>query len=152
MDPEARFQALLTHFRESGHRMTPQRMAVLQLLASCNDHPTAIQIYERLHGQYPTMSLATVYKTLSLMKELGEVLELGFGADDNRYDGNEPYPHPHLICVRCQKIVDPDVPEFRALAKAVAESSGFQITRHRLDFFGICPECQQAQAEKKPES
>ena len=46
-------------------------------------------------------SLATAYKTVTLLKEIGEVLELGFGNDSNRHDGNKPYPHPHLICTKC---------------------------------------------------
>lgn len=123
--------------------MTPQRLALLRLLTASKNHPSAMQLYEQLHEQFPTMSLATVYKTLNLLKEMGEVLELGFDDDDHRYDGNEPSPHPHLICVRCRKIIDPEVPPFHTLAQEVADSSGFQIVSHRLDFFGICPECQE---------
>lgn len=140
-DPNARFQALLAKFRESGHRITPQRVALLRLIAASEEHPSAAQLYERLHEQFPTTSLATVYKTLALLKEMGEVLELGFGADDNRYDGNNPLPHPHLICVRCRKILDLDIPAFQAMAQEVAAGSGFRIVSHRLDFFGICPDC-----------
>lgn len=145
-DPHERFQTLLAKFRERGHRITQQRIALLQLLSASAGHPSAAQIYEQLHKQFPTMSLATVYKTLALLKEMEEVLELSFGADDNRYDGNEPSPHPHLICVQCHKIIDPEVPEFRALAQRIAATSGFQIVSHRLDFFGLCPDCQQSDA------
>ena len=57
----------------------------------------------------PTTSLATVYKTVALIKELGEVLELAFGDGSNRYDGNKPYPHPHVVCIKCKTIIDPDL-------------------------------------------
>ncbi|MBN1262613.1 MAG: transcriptional repressor [Anaerolineae bacterium] len=145
-DPDARFEALLAKFRERDHRITPQRLALLRLLAASEGHPSASQIHEQLHAQFPTMSLATVYKTLNLLKEMGEILELGFGDDDNRYDANEPFPHPHLICIRCHKIIDPEVPEYRALAHEVAATSGFRVVSHRLDFYGICPDCQRLEA------
>jgi Fur family peroxide stress response transcriptional regulator len=142
-DPETRFEELVAIFRERGHRITPQRLALLRLLAASENHPSAAQLYEQLREQYPTMSLATVYKILSRMKEMGEVLELGFSDDDNRYDGNKPSPHPHLICIQCRKIIDPEVAPFRDLAQEVAANKGFQILRYRLDFHGICPDCQE---------
>ena len=143
-NPDIRFEELVAKFRERGYRITPQRLALLRLLATSKNHPSAAQLYEQLRDQYPTMSLATVYKTLSRMKEMGEVLELGFSDDDNRYDGNEPSPHPHLICTRCRKIIDPEVTSFRDLTQEVAANTGYQIVRHRLDFYGICPDCQES--------
>jgi len=87
------------------------------------------------------MSLATVYRNVMLIKSLGEVLELGFADGSNRYDGNKPYPHPHVICVRCKKIIDPDLASLRDMTKEVADETGFEILTHRLDFFGICSNC-----------
>ncbi len=136
-------EGLVAKFRERGYRITPQRLVLLRLLAASENHPSAAQLYERLREQYPTTSLATVYKTLSRMKEMGEVLELGFSDDDNRYDGNEPSPHPHLICIQCRKIIDPAIAPSRDWAQEVAATTGFQILRHRLDFYGICPDCQE---------
>ena len=105
-DPEARFQQLVARLKGRDCRLTPQRVALLRLIASSAGHPSASNLYEKIKIQFPTTSPATVYKTLTLLKELGEVLELGFSNDDNRYDGSRPYPHPHLICVRCRKITD----------------------------------------------
>jgi Fur family peroxide stress response transcriptional regulator len=93
------------------------------------------------------MSLATVYKTLGLLKEMGEVLELGFRNDDNRYDAHDPAPHPHIICTNCRRIVDLDVAEFEFLARDIAASSGFQVASYRLDFFGVCPDCQEREPD-----
>jgi Fur family peroxide stress response transcriptional regulator len=98
-------------------------------------------LYEQLKQQFPTTSLATVYKTLTRLKEMNEILELGFSDDDNRYDGNKPYPHPHLICVRCRKIIDPEVNIFNIMTQQVAESTGYQLVGHRIDLYGICPDC-----------
>ena len=141
--PKTRYVELVAKFQERGFRLTPQRLALLRLLSSSENHPSAAQLYEQLQEQYPTTSLATVYKTLSRLKKMGEVLELGFSDDDNRYDGNEPSPHPHLICVKCRMIIDPEVTLYQDLAEAVAESTGYRIVRHRLDFYGICPDCQE---------
>ena len=97
-------------------------------------------------------SLATAYKTVTLLKEIGEVLELGFGNDSSRYDGNKPYPHPHLICTKCKRIFDPDVSGLSDLPLQVAQMTGFQITGHRLDFYGICPQCQVSESNSTIEN
>jgi Fur family peroxide stress response transcriptional regulator len=141
-DPQIRFEELVTKLREREYRLTPQRIALLRLLAASDGHPSASQLYEQMKDQFPTTSLATVYKTLGVLKEIDEVLELGFSGDDNRYDGKNPYPHPHLICIRCQKILDPEVVLPQNLVQEVAQSSGYQIVGHRLDFYGLCPDCQ----------
>jgi Fur family peroxide stress response transcriptional regulator len=142
-DPQARLDEMITRLKERGHRLTPQRMAVLKILAAGEEHPSVEQIYECVRAEFPMTSLATVYKTVTLLKEMGEVLELGFSDDSNRYDGIRPYPHPHLICTRCRKIVDPEVATLSELPQEVAQRTGYQIVNHRLDFFGICPQCQE---------
>ena len=140
--PQARFEELMNKLREHEYRLTPQRVALLRLLATSEGHPSATQLYDQLRDQFPTTSPGTVYKTLNLLKDMDEVLELGFSDDDNRYDGNKPYPHPHLICIRCRKITDPEVSLAQGLVQEVAQQSGFQIVGHRLDFYGLCPDCQ----------
>ncbi len=137
-----RFQALKGRFRQQGYRLTPQRIALLQLLSTSETHPSAAWLHEQIKEQFPTTSLATVYKTLTVLKDLGEVLELEFSHADNRYDGRKPYPHPHLICTRCRKIVDGDVGLGEALEERVSDVSGYQISSCRLDFYGLCSHCQ----------
>jgi Fur family transcriptional regulator, peroxide stress response regulator len=87
------------------------------------------------------MSLATVYRNIVLIKSYGEVLELGFPDGSNRYDGNNPRPHPHVICIKCKKIVDPDLDSLEDMKKEVSAETKFTILSHRLDFFGICGHC-----------
>ncbi len=144
---DVRLQEMVTCLQRDGHRLTPQRMAVLEILAESADHPSAEQIYGKVRVAFPMTSLATVYKTVTLLREMGQILELGFSDDSNRYDGRQPSPHPHLICVRCKKIVDPDLcvldGRLNEGAQQVAQQSGYQMVGRRLDFFGICPQCQQ---------
>ena len=142
-DAETRLDELTTRLRERDHRLTPQRMAVLKILAVSEGHPSVEQIHECMKADFPMTSLATIYKTVTLLKEMGEVLELGFSDDSNRYDGNKPYPHPHLICTKCKNIMDAEVATLSELRQEVARSTGYRIVSHRLDFFGLCPQCQE---------
>ena len=141
-DPKTRLHQMVTKLKENKCRITPQRLAILKILSASEEHPGVENIHSQVKVDFPTTSLATVYKTLILMKELKEVLEIGFGEGRNRYDGNKPYPHPHLICTNCGKIVDPDLSAFTDMAQQLAQDTGFHIVDHRLDFFGICPDCQ----------
>jgi Fur family peroxide stress response transcriptional regulator len=93
-------------------------------------------IHRQLIQDYPNISLATVYRNVILLKELGEVLELGFADDGNRYDGNNPRPHPHLICIRCRRILDPDLPDLKEASDRLANETGFEILSHGWIFSG----------------
>lgn len=148
-DPAGRFQELVSKLRERGHRLTPQRVAILRVLAASEGHPSVERIYEQIRPEFPTTSLATVYKTVTLLKEMDQVIELGFADGSNRYDGNKPYPHPHLICTVCGEICDLDGPDVDEIVRRVARDSGYQIHSHRLDLYGICAKCQAHGAEGK---
>ena len=141
-DPQARFEHLIAKLRVSQYRLTPQRVELIRLIAASEEHPSALRLYNQIKVQFHTMSLATVYKTLNLLKELGEVLEIGL-RDDSHYDGNKPYPHPHLICIKCQKIMDGEIESaVKNIIQEVEQNFGFQILKHQLDFYGVCPDCQ----------
>jgi len=140
-DPKKRFETIIQKLRDKGHKITPQRLAIVKILAKSEDHPTVENIHDLLKKDFPTMSIATVYKNILLIKSLGEVLELGFPDGSNRYDGNKPNPHPHVICIKCKKIVDPDIGSLDEMKTQVALATDYKILNHRLDFFGICSNC-----------
>lgn len=139
---EQRLDQMLTKLREHDFRVTPQRLAVLKVLAASAGHPTVERIYETVRAEFPTTSIATIYKTVNLLKQLNEVLELGFPDGSNRYDGKKPYPHPHVICTTCRKIIDPNLGSLNDLTQEVIRETGFRILNHRVDFFGTCRDCQ----------
>ena len=112
--------------RDNGHKITPQRLAIVAILAKSEGHPTVENIYDQIKTDFPTMSLATVYRNILLVKSLGEVLELGFPDGSNRYDGNMPTPHPHVICIKCKRIVDPDLDSLDEMKKEVALETDFK--------------------------
>jgi Fur family transcriptional regulator, peroxide stress response regulator len=132
---------MVRKLKEHGYKLTPQRLALAKVLSVSEGHPNVEKIFERLQDSFPTMSLATVYSNVMLFKSFGEVLELGFPDGSNRYDGNKPNPHPHVICIKCKKIVDLDLDSLDEMKKEVALETNFKILNHRLDFFGICSNC-----------
>jgi Fur family peroxide stress response transcriptional regulator len=116
-------------------------MAIVDILAKSSGHPSVEDIYAQLQDTFPTMSLATVYRNILLIKSMGEVLELGFPDGSNRYDGNKPYPHPHVICIQCKKIIDLSLESLVDIEKEVANETKFKILNHTLNFFGVCSNC-----------
>ncbi len=146
-----RMEEMVGKLKGREYRLTPQRLAVVRILAESDEHPTVEKIFERVKVDFPTTSLATVYKTLAVLKELGEVLEIGFSDGSNRYDGVNPRPHPHLVCTRCGRIQDPDMDFLDGLTERVAAETGFRVTKHRLDFFGLCADCQGATDDGAPD-
>jgi Fur family peroxide stress response transcriptional regulator len=139
----SRLDSMLMKLRQLGFRITPQRLAIFKVLAGSRGHPTAEEIHDAVKADFPTTTIATVYKTLAVLKSIGEVLELEFSGDFNRYDGKKPYPHPHLICIKCKKIVDPELASLAEMAEKLGLEYGYKLISHRLDFYGICPECQE---------
>ncbi len=142
-DPKVRFDELINSLRERDFRLTPQRVELARLIAASEGHPSAAQLYAKIVIQFPTMSQATVYKTLALLKEINQVLEIDL-RDDSHYDGNRPHPHPHLICMQCNKIVDGDLELDLASIRKLEENSGYQIVRPQIVFYGLCPDCRKS--------
>ena len=142
-DPKDRFDELITALKERGFRLTPQRVELVRLIATSKGHPSATQLYAEIKTRFPTMSHATVYKTLALLKEMNQVLEIDL-RDDSHYDGNRPAPHSHLICMKCNKIVDGDLDLDLSTIKKLEETSGYQIIRPQIAFYGLCPDCRKS--------
>ena len=145
VDSADRFEAIIAKLKEDHKKLTPQRLAIAKILSRSKGHPSVESIYDQLKFDFPTMSLATVYRNVMTIKSLGEALELGFPDGRNRYDGNKPYPHPHVICVKCKKIIDPELITLKDMTAELADETGFKILSHRLDFFGICEACRKTE-------
>ena len=139
-NPDVRFDELIAALKECNYRLTPQRVELVRLIAVSEGHPSANQFYEEIKLKFPTISQSTVYKTLALLKEMNQVYEIDL-REDSHYDGNRPQPHPHLICMKCNKIVDGEVSLDMEAIKKVEQASGFTILRPQISLYGICPDC-----------
>jgi Fur family transcriptional regulator, peroxide stress response regulator len=135
-------QTLTTTLQQAGLRLTPQRMAVCQLLTESAAHPTAALIYATLKPQFPSLSLATIYNTLEALVSLGVVNVLGQVGDDNVHYDAETKPHVNLACVACHKIVDMPSEHVNHLDSEISAASGYQLLGARVVYYGLCPECQ----------
>ncbi len=141
---ETMLQEAVGRLKKSGVRITPQRHAVLEYLIHAEIHPTADDIYKALEGKFPNMSVATVYNNLRVFREIGLVHELTYGDASSRFDYNTS-KHYHIICETCGKVVDfhyPILDEVESLAKQV---TGFDVSHHRMEIYGICPSCKTRQ-------
>lgn len=135
---------LIKYLKEKGYKVTPQRIAVYDILKNTKEHPSVDMLYSKLQPIYPTMSLATVYKSLEVFKELGLVQELNVGEDKFRYDANVNQ-HPHIICMACGKVEDVDDEMLFDLVDQVSNKTGYQLVSQQLYFFGYCPNCKKPQ-------
>lgn len=119
-------------------KQTPQRLAIINFLKDNKEHPSVEDVYKAIFEQFPTISLATVYNNLEILKNLGMLKELTIDPDKKHFDPNIS-PHHHLICTECKRIVDIEI-EFD-LKLPDTYKFDFEITGNHVEFYGLCPNC-----------
>ena len=127
--------------QEKGHRLTPQRMLVIEALHSADGHISAEEIYGQLHSRYPYANISTVYRTLELLKELNLVAETNFGEGRVRYHVAEKGHHHHLVCHSCGKIIDLEEAELHPLRDTLFRKYRFDADLRHLAIPGECSKC-----------
>lgn len=122
-------------------KVTPQRLAIYTYLMNTKSHPTVETIYNDLKEDFPTMSLATVYKTVASLRDVHLVREFNVSEDSNRYDANTDM-HSHVICTKCHNVFDyyGDI-NIQKNIKELQELSDFKIDSYDINFYGICEKC-----------
>jgi Fur family peroxide stress response transcriptional regulator len=125
-------------YRDIGLKLTPQRLAILQYLDGNREHPSAEDIYRAVSKKFPTMSFATVYNTLEILRKKGNVLELTVDPNKKRFDTNTA-PHHHLICIKCKRIAD--IMIGYELSIPDDENANFEVIGNHIAFYGICRMC-----------
>jgi Fur family peroxide stress response transcriptional regulator len=129
--------------RQAGKRITDQRRTICEYLAQTESHPTPYQVYSDLSAMHPEISRATVYNTLNVLKDLGAIVEIGFGADPSRYD-TDSTPHINLVCMRCHKISDYAGPlPFDDVKETLAGQETFLPLVMRVEVLGFCAKCRE---------
>jgi Fe2+ or Zn2+ uptake regulation protein len=131
---------ILRQLKEKGLKMTPQRLAIIDVLIESRDsHPGARFVYDEAKKKKKSLSLSTTYSTLNKLSRIGLIKTLQFDRMENRYEGNLE-EHLNLICERCGKIMD--YKAFMAIdRKKTEQKTGFAIIDTRLDCYGYCREC-----------
>ena len=137
-----RYTELVRALQRGGYRLTPQREAVLHVLADTAQHLSFEQIYGQARQRCRLTSRATVYNTMSVLKAVGEVEDLELAGLGHRYGAHSPGLHAHLVCRRCSRIDDYDSPELRTVLAAAVAASGYRNSLCRLELYGECPACQ----------
>ncbi len=138
-------------FKGCGHRITVGREAILEVLTNTKGHLSAEEIYLKVHEKYPSIGLATVYRTLDLLANMCMLLKFDFGDGRARYeiidDTDKKSHHHHLVCTKCKRIIDytdfidEEVELLKKIEKALSEKYKFDIKNHVLQFCGVCSDC-----------
>ena len=144
IEKEKLYNQSLDALKKTGVRITPQRRAVLKFMIDADNHPTADDVYQALAPDHPSMSVATIYNNLKLFKETGLIKELTYGDASSRFDFNSD-KHYHIICSNCGKITDFHISGLEEVERMAANSTNYSVSHHRLELYGTCDKCKQAE-------
>ncbi|MEZ5124747.1 MAG: Fur family transcriptional regulator [Thermoleophilia bacterium] len=148
---ERRVRALSEGIRAAGLRLTHQRLEVVRVLTADDTHPDVETIYRKVRTRMPTISLDTVYRTLSTFEDLGLLERVGVAPGPTRYDGN-PRPHHHFVCRRCGLVRDLDEDSEQAASANPQTGALDTIESVHVEYRGLCAACaQQAPRTSNPQ-
>jgi Fur family peroxide stress response transcriptional regulator len=126
--------------RRGGLAVTPQRLAIIEALLGSGEHPRADAIFAAVRMQHPHISLATVHRTLETLCDIGEARKVTMLHDSARYDGNMT-PHHHVVCVKCRRIRDIEIPQLDRILAGQSELGEFTVLGSSLEIHALCEEC-----------
>lgn len=133
-------QEVIDRLRRAGYKITPPRLAVLEVIEQRGEHLNPNEILEQAREIHPALGRATVYRTLELLTGLGIVRPIYVGETGPTYiraDGD----HHHLVCSQCGRVVDFDRCVAGDMAHELADRFDFVISSHLLEFYGVCSDC-----------
>ncbi len=133
------------YLKTMGRRMTPQRRLVVDILSQAEGHLDATDIYERGRRQDARLSLATVYRTLNILKEAGVVRELHLDDEHHHYELDHQDKHSHLICLSCGRVIEVDSTAFAEAAETIGQLYDFRIASAHVELTGYCADCRRKQ-------
>jgi Fur family ferric uptake transcriptional regulator len=142
-ETRAALPALTERLRRRSRKVTGQRLAVLDVLRRHAQPLTIKEVFARLDGR--NCDLATIYRSIHLLEEMGMVRRFNFGDGGDRFElvpENDQRHHHHLVCIECSAVVRIHECFPAELEERVARANRFKAVTHRLDFFGVCPRCQ----------
>ena len=117
-----------------------QREAIKSFLMTRKDHPTADVVYENVRKEFPNISLGTVYRNLTLLSDMGELLRLRVGDGMDHFDATTE-PHYHFICNKCGRVIDLEMESIDSIDDIAGAGFGGRIEGHVAYFYGSCEAC-----------
>lgn len=139
MGPVRNPSELTELFRDRGLKVTPQRQCIFRVLHGNPSHPTAESVHAAVVEEMPTVSLRTVYQTLSDLVDMGEIQQFDLGTGSARFDPHNG-AHHHLVCSSCGRVDDVDA-HFPAVRVPEGAGAGFEVSAVEIVFRGRCREC-----------
>ena len=127
--------------RESGHKMTPQRMMILTSLRHAHGHLSAAEIFEQVKAAYPYVDISTVYRTLAVLKDMRLISETHMGGGDATFEWVGTERHHHLICRKCDHVTQIDHKYLDKLGADITKATGFRADMDHFAIFGLCAYC-----------
>jgi len=141
-------EEVIAVLHKNGCKVTPQRLAISELVLASKNHPTAEEIYQKVTEKHPAMSMATVYHTLNLLAKLGLLQELGFRNGSSRFDPNTA-PHVNVVCSTCGSVFDYEMESVKDLWSHIVGELGIRPTGQRIDLYASeCDQCRSKQSKK----
>lgn len=138
-------ELLKENLKQKGYKLTPQRRAIVDIIIEKEgEHLTAEEIYDEVKKVCPDIGLATVYRTVSLLEEIGVIFKLDLNDGCSRYElvhSEEQHRHHHLVCNECKAVYEVQDDLLDELEARIEGTYGFKILDHSVKFFGICAEC-----------
>jgi Fur family ferric uptake transcriptional regulator len=141
---ETRHESSAERLRRLGVRVTPQRLFVLEALELNSGHMTAEEIMQWASRRYPALNLATVYRSLDLLIEVGLVAQTDLGGGAASYELVGDSPHHHLACERCGAVIEMDEALLEGLRAEALRVYGFHAHPRHLAIYGVCRACWEA--------
>ena len=132
---------VMSAIQRSGQRLTPQRMAIAEVLARSPKQASAQELYDRVRRKHPYIGRATVFRSLDMLVQAGLAQRLERPGHVSAYVWCEPGHHHHLICTSCGNVEELDEKAVAPLAEAIVRTRGFRVDHAALDFYGICRAC-----------
>jgi Fur family ferric uptake transcriptional regulator len=129
-------------FRAAGLRLTHQRSLILDVLDESDEHLDAEAVYERARLHDPEISLATVYRALAVLKDMGLVEEHRLGEEHSHYERVRDKPHYHFICLGCGKVIEFGTPLVAQINQKLSRQRGVRVVSTHLYSTGYCAQCQ----------
>ena len=139
------FDNICNRLRNHSYKLTPQRQTILRtFLQHVDEHLSAEDVYMLVKHQYPDIGLATVYRTLDILADIGVLQKNDFGDGRSRYEftRTDEHHHHHLICLRCGSVSEFDDDLLESLETIITKKTGFEVHDHDLKFYGHCQSCQ----------